>query len=172
MTPKKFNEYLDKIRNGDTRAIKPIFNEYYKKMTLAACCKVRNVEDAKDIASAFLLYILQNAHKIEYIEDPNAWISQSVRNRAIDFIRKDSHTTYLSEHSDEVFSHHPDFDLRLTVADSLHVLTEIEREVFDLHFIYGLKYREISKQIGRPIGTIKSDVSIIKRKLQHLKHLK
>jgi len=164
-----FNQCLDRIRSGDTCGLEPIYNKYYEKMSFSAFTKVKNIEDAKDIASEFLKYILNNAHEIPYINHPSAWIFQSIRNRAVDYIRKDSKTAYLAEYASDAFSKTPDYDLPVLIAEAIEKLTDAEKEIFELHYIYGNKYTEISKMINKPVGTIKRQVYEIKQKLRHLK---
>ena len=168
MNPIKFNNYLEKIAKGDINELAHIYNEYYSKMVMTAANKVKNIEDAQDIASSLLEYILQNACTIGYIKSPTAWIVTSIRNRAINFIKKDSRTVAYAECSEDSLTSNIDNDKKLIIIESIDSLSEMEKEILDLHFNYGYKYKEISEQLGRTIGTIKSDISIIKKKLAHL----
>jgi len=50
------------------------------------------------------------------------------------------------------------------VGDIISGLGKLDKEIFDLVFKQGLKYHEISEKIGIPIGTVKSRVSnLLKR---------
>lgn len=170
MTSKEFNHCLDKIRNKDTQGLEEIYYEYYNKLIFTAFNIVNEFVAAEDIASDFLKYILENAKNIDYIEKPDSWILQAIRNRAVSYIRKESRKIKISNCADEMFSTNYDYDLKIILTESFKVLTEYERNLVLLHFVYEIKYKEISSIIGRPIGTIKSDISIIRKKLLYLKN--
>lgn len=165
----KFNHCLDNIRNGNNNGLLDIYNEYFNKMTLTALMKVNEIEDAKDIASNFLLYLLENAKSIPYIEYPNAWVYQSIRNLSVSFIRKDSRTIKIEDCNENIFSTDYDFDLYNLLTDGINALQDNEKEIFIKHYIYGFKYQGISEMLGMPIGTIKRQIFEIKEKLHNLK---
>lgn len=170
MISKKFNLCLDRIRAGNLNGIEPIYNEYYEKMVFIALGKVRALEIAEDIASDFIKYILEQPDKITYIEYPTAWICQSIRNRAVDYIRKDNRFMSMSEYHEIVESHDFDYELNHMIVESFKHLKESEVELVLLHFGYGLKYKEISSIINnKSVDAIKKEISRIKKKLEFLK---
>lgn len=165
----QFNQALEKIKNGDNQGLADIYNEYYEIMTFTAFIKVKDTEAAKDIASDFLLYILEKANEISYIESPNAWVFQAIRNQSISYIRKDSKTVRIDDCVATVFSTEPDRDLHSMLMNSFSLLNEKEQQLFMLHYIYGFKYNEISRTLSIPVGSIKRKISEIKEKLKDLK---
>jgi len=169
MLPKKFNDCLERLRNGDKQAIKEIYIENYEKMTFAALSKVKNVAAAEDIASEFIMYIFENAAQIGYIEKPDSWLYKGVVNRAIDYVRKCGRTvSLLSIEETAAAAAEHDNDLICLLSDAFQNLTEREKEIFILHYIYGFKYQEIADTLYIPVGTIKRCVSEMKDKLAYL----
>lgn len=171
MTTKEFNICLDLIREGNSKGLEDIYYEFYEKMKFIAFQSLGNLTEAEDIASSFMKFLLNNAKEIHYVEHPKAWIYKAIKNLSIDYIRKESKNTSLEDYQDYLFCDDVNYNLRDAFMKSFYKLTEIEQQIVLLHFVNGFKYKEVSEMIGRPIGTIKSDVSIIKKKLNHLKKI-
>lgn len=169
MTKAEFNKYIKKIRLGDANGLKRIYDEYYAKITYTAVLVVKDYHIAQDIASEVMLYILQNAADIGPVEYPDAWIRTIAKNRAVDFVRKDSRIVLTDG---ELIGHVADgfpSDVYYEMVDSIGGLTKAEQDLVELHYVYGYKYQEIAEIINAPIGTIKRQIHNIKNKLIHLK---
>ena len=168
MTQKTFNECLNKIRCGNTQGLEDIFNEYYKKIYYTALWKVHNETDAEDIASNFITYLFENIRGIPYIENPSAWINFIVMKRSIDHIRRKSKTVAV-EQIDEDAAVKDITEENHLLVEVMNQLDEYQQQLSILHFLYGFKYGELSKMVQRPVGTIKSDISIIRKKIMQFK---
>lgn len=169
METKEFNRCLDRIRNGDRQALEGIYTKFYAKMTFTALAKINNIQAAEDIASDFIKYILENAKSIPYIENPVSWIITCINNRTVSYIRKER-MAYNMACDEAVFTQNsPDNDLYFELARSFKDLAAAEQELVLLHYIYGYKYKELSRMLGKPEGTIKRQIFVIKQKLKHLK---
>lgn len=57
-------------------------------------------------------------------------------------------------------------ELAQLVREAVEALTEHQREVFVLYQYQGLKYVEIARAVGRPLGTVKSDMFYALRTLR------
>lgn len=174
MLHERFNRCLNEIRNGNMQGLEDIYNEYYYKMVTTALSKVKDHFAAEDIASDFIAYILEKAVEINYIENPSAWIYQSIRNLAVSYIRKDSRTTKMAVISKESFSKEEpsrvfNLDFHFDFVNSFINLPEYERELVLLHYSYGMKYKEIALILNKPVGTIKRQMHSTKQKIYHLK---
>ena len=165
-----FNACLERIKQGDPLGLSELYEVYYKSMLATAVKIVKNTSDAEDIVSDVFKYILKNAYTMGYIKHPKAWLATTMRNKAGEMAKKEEKKkAYLAEFSKEYYiMHAEDIDLIVLLNDSLELLSDVEKEVFDLHFLCGFKYKEISKQLSRAVGTIKSDVFRIREKLKHL----
>ncbi|MCL2848318.1 MAG: RNA polymerase sigma factor [Firmicutes bacterium] len=175
MKAKEFNECLNKIRNGDKSKLEVIYDNYFKLMLFCAFNIVKNREDAEEIVANFFVYILEDVQAISYIEKPTPWVCRIIKNKAIDFVRKDVRKVALTnyyEFSQDLLTYDSQTDLIITLLEALEKLNEIEKEIFELHYLVGYKYSEIAEMLSRPVGTIKWYVSQIKIKLKHLKEYK
>ena len=52
------------------------------------------------------------------------------------------------------------------ITEALDKLSDNHKQVLTLHYIEGLKYREIAERIGKPIGTVMSRINQAKAKLK------
>lgn len=166
MTPKEFNKNLSAIRAGDKQSLKPIFDEYYGTVLCAALRKTKERKLAEEVAQGVFIYILEDIDRIEEIENPPAWLCQIATNRGIDCWRKEDKYQRLMDNYEVVDN---GSEIQQLFAQVMDELTEYQQEIVESHFIIGLNYKEISRKFGRPVGTIKSDMSIIRTKIGSIK---
>lgn len=172
MDKSKFNKCITQILHNNLDGLEQIYYEYFGKIIYTAMIYTRDYHASEDIASDIILYILQNANVIGVIEDPNAWINNIAKKRAIDYIRKDSHSIKVSEfdasklYSGNFQNNEVLFANFITLTSKL---TEHEQQLIELHYIYGYKYKELSKILNLPVGTIKSQIYAIKNKIKEFK---
>lgn len=169
MNKRKFNKLLDKLRNHDNSALEPIYNEYHGRITYTALQIVRDYSEATDIASDIFLYLLENADSVDYIEYPDAWMRRLTKNFSIDFVRRDAK---LMKTDNFVFKNDSEPNISekaclcLEIAAAVGRLSEQQQNLFELHYIYGFKYKEIAATLSIPIGTIKRKIQEIKTELK------
>lgn len=169
MTKAKFNNCINRIRHGERRELKRIYDEYYAKITYTAVLIVKDYHTAQDIASEVMLYILQNAADIGTVEYPDAWMQAITKNRAIDFVRKDSRIIYTDDESLLSGSYGFPTEAYYEMVEDIRELTQEEQDLIEMHYVYGYNYKEISEMTDTPVGTIKSRIYKIKKKIAHLK---
>ncbi|MFA5368982.1 MAG: RNA polymerase sigma factor [Candidatus Paceibacterota bacterium] len=146
-----------------SRYLKPIYNFVYKY--------VNNSHDAEDITQETFVKIWKNIKKFDREKKFKAWIYQVARNTMIDFFRKKK-TIPFSRFEDvngnnviietltdlnplplEVFEK-KDFAQRLVVA--INQLSPKYRDVVLMRYKEQLTFREISKNLGEQLNTVKS----------------
>lgn len=108
------------------------------------------------------------------IQDPDAfrpWLREVARNKLIDWMRSRQReqaaiaavASSMAPQSDLAVDH-PDFDLQAAIA----TLPFEQRAALILHYFLGLRYREIAKAMGCPIGTVMSRLSAARSKLRQI----
>ncbi len=139
-----------------------------EKIIFSVLRYIHDCDEAKDIASDIILFILQNADKIGVVENPNSWICSVSKHYAINFIRKDSKILK----TDKLYastSCPPNMELCDELTESIQRLSELEQTLLELQFVYGYKNKELSKMLKTPVVTKKRQVYTIKAKLKNLK---
>ena len=137
--------------------------------------KCRNPQIAHDAAMNGILKAIDNMDKYNGKSKVSTWVCTVAYRLWLDSIRShsNSRTTYTG---DSVFLENMGGTYDMTDADDAHrdsVITEAlaklspaHSEVLTLHYIEGLKYREIAERIGKPIGTVMSRINQAKAKLK------
>lgn len=142
-------------------------------------------EEASDMTQEVFVKVWKNLGKYNPEKSPKTWILAIARNTAIDWLRKKRPLVFSKldpegeggkqefEESlvdsgllqDEVFAQK---ESREKLDEIIKLLTFNQREVFLLHLEDDLTFEEISKLLGRPTNTVKSQY---RRALMHLKSL-
>jgi RNA polymerase sigma factor (sigma-70 family) len=155
--------------------------------------RVRSDEDAEDILQDILTQTLSLSPLTSPIEDLSAWLFRSARNRIIDWWRRgktkrDAGEVPLPEAADSEegpvlaellgdSSAGPDRlyrreRIREALVEALAKLPAAQREVFLLHELEGVSFKEMAEASGTPLGTLlarkKYAVDALKRALAEL----
>lgn len=106
--------------------------------------------------------------------DPKPWIMSIARNTVIDFYRRkkdvmpgnDEMDSLAYDYSiDEIFEKKEELNY---LKESLKSLNKDELEILNLKYFSGLKYKQISKLLGKNEGMVKMKVMRINRKLAEI----
>jgi RNA polymerase sigma-70 factor (ECF subfamily) len=145
--------------------------------------KCKNPAIAHDTAMNGIIKAVDNMDKYNGTSKVSTWVCTVAFRLWLDTIRNhsNSRTVYTG---DAVFlenmggSYEADFEIedaeatvKQGVTLALQGLSEKHREVITLHYVDGLKYREIAERIGKPIGTVMSRLNQAKAKLKGNKAL-
>ena len=140
--------------------------------------KCKNPATAHDSAMNGIVKAIENKDKYNGQSKVSTWVITVAFRLWLDTIRShsNSRTVYTG---DATFlenmggSYQADFEIednataiRNGVNVAMQGLSEKHREVITLHYIEGLKYREIAERIGKPIGTVMSRLNQAKGKLK------
>lgn len=108
----------------------------------------------------------------------NAWLKMIAVNTCIDYIRSLKNNNCNVDIDDnigniEVSSSNTDTDienleLRELLDKAMQTLDPTKRKILELYYYHNLPYREISKLMRIPMGTVKSDISRSKSKLRKI----
>lgn len=137
--------------------------------------KTRNMANAEDAAMNGIVKAIENIEKYNGKSKVSTWVCTVAYRLWLDGIRShaNSKTTYTG---DAVFLENvggsyviEDFDNGLdnsVITEALAKLSPAHKQVLTLHYIEGLKYREIAERINKPIGTVMSRINQAKAKLK------
>lgn len=140
--------------------------------------KCKNPAIAHDSAMNGIIKAIENKDKYNGQSKVSTWVITVAFRLWLDTIRShsNSRTVYTG---DATFlenmggSYEAKFEVedaeatvKQAVAVALKGLSVKHREVITLHYVEGLKYREIAERIGKPIGTVMSRLNQAKAKLK------
>ena len=147
-----------------------IWEKYHPKLQVYIKHSFNNMESYLDASSEILLKVFESIHNYNSKYSFSTWIYRLARNYQIDKIRK---KTIVTEQIDcEIISDNitpESILLKGTEKDMVKAailkLKESDREIVYLYFYENLKYKDISRITGKPLGTIKYRMSECKRLL-------
>ncbi len=139
------------------RQLEIIYDQYGQQLFTCALAVTRNRENAEDaVHEAFC-----KCFRLKSIpQNFKAYLFRSVRNAAVDQIRKRRHEVVVSE--DFIFESSETIDdkdighFKQKVTEALKLLSDFERETIVQHLYADLTFREIAEIMDRPLGTVTS----------------
>lgn len=164
MTNEEFNGCMLRMKNGDKDGLKDIYNEYLKYIYTIVYGVVGSMEDAEDVTSDFFIKLWNViAPDFEPKQDSHkGYLATIARNMAIDYARKFHKETLIEEVTDEdnAFingdSRTPEAEVieDISLQEALSRLNEGERLVISMKILSEMTFKEISEELGVPMGTI------------------
>lgn len=136
------------------------FNEFYNEtkknvfFTIAAIIKDRDAID--DLMQDTYIKFLENISKYQAKMKINAYLSTIAHNIAINYYNREKKLV----HSEEIIDYIPNEEKNkkdnssIEVLELLKDLDDMSKEIVILHTINDLKFKDISKIVNKPLGTV------------------
>lgn len=162
-------EMITKISHGDKNAFAEFYTNTYKAVYGFLLSVLNNREEAEDILQETYIKIRENAFRYRHKGKPMAWVFTIARNLAYMKLRKRKRVSIVSiEDAEEVigFSDVTNMEERMVLEAAFRVLNTEERQIVILHAVSGLKHKEISQIVRRPISTVLSKYNRAIKKLE------
>ena len=149
------DDIVEEFRVANYTHFDQFYNETKKNVffTIIAIIKDRSVVD--DLMQDTYIKFLENISKYQNTSI-NAYLSTMARNIAINYYNKEKRVV----HDDEIIDYQQAEDNNkkdyqyVEVMEMLKTLDDTSREIVIMHTINDLKFKEIAKIIGKPLGTI------------------
>jgi RNA polymerase sigma-70 factor (ECF subfamily) len=155
---------IEKYLKGDEKALEVLISKYLKPIYNFIFCYVQNQQDAEDLTQETFLKMWRNLKKFKKEKNFENWLFTIAKNTCFDFLRKKRKNLILNAENLEIVA-----DLAPSLIEKMEkesllekLKKEIEnlpfkmKEVIDLHYNFGLNFREISEILGEPMNTVKS----------------
>ena len=160
-------KYWSLFISGDNDALGKLYNLLFEPLVFVSFYYVKNNEDARDLVSDLFVKLLATSiterkekwHDVKIIQ---AYLSKSVRNKSIDFLRFAKNKNTLNLLVDKQ-SEEPTYPLR---EDYFALLSEKERELFQLH-LDGFNNLEIAGKHTINEKTVRNKLSMTRKKIAH-----
>ncbi|GAC1306162.1 MAG: RNA polymerase sigma factor RpoE [Vulcanimicrobiaceae bacterium] len=163
---------VDAARLGSSEAFAALVDRYRGPIVRLAYRLTHDADEAKDIAQDAFLRAYRRLDDFHPDRPFSRWLFVIARNASLDAIRRRRRAaTYASK--DESLPDEPgpeELALRNDEASRVHAALDAlpmkYRDVLDMYYLRGLRYREIALELGIPIGTVKTYISRAKRRLR------
>lgn len=154
---------VQRAHAGDRQAYGELYSRVYPKVYSIALKWLRNKVDAEDLAEDVFVHAVSRLGQLREPRCVTAWLSQMTVRLAINrMTRKRERTVGVFEIFEKVSSQyeHP-LDTLIREEERQHLwegmgrLGPLDRNTLVDHYIDGLSLRQISQNVGAPVGTIK-----------------
>lgn len=156
---------------GDGNAFEEFVQDQMMALFGTAYLLVGDVHQAEDLLQSALEKAYRKWRRIQTMEHPEAYVRKVIVNLATDRWRRRRKTAEVTL-DEALLAAQPDetdlVDLRHALLVGLHQLPAGMRAVLVLRYWEGLSDAEVAKELGRSVGTVKSQAS---RGLQRLREL-
>ena len=155
-----------------------LYKLYYPKMFAFAKNYVPANEDAENIVHDVFLTLWERKEEIEISFTLTTYLFTLVKNRCLNFLRhKLIEEEYNSQMKEELgfklyaleafdYSYQSEEELQEIIRRALDTLPERCREIFIKSRIEGLKYKEISDELGISVNTVENQMVTALKKLR------
>jgi RNA polymerase sigma-70 factor (ECF subfamily) len=161
-----------------------LYVENYSKTVNFVNFKIRNLQMAEEIVNDAFLKVYKHFNEFDQSKGKfTTWLYQIVKNTMIDYVRADyekKHTVkvsgFVDENGEETFQYVSDAttdedlnnsELSAKIEKAFNSLKPAYRNIADLYFIKQMKYEEIVKATGLPMGSVKGMISRCREMLQN-----
>ncbi len=159
-------------RGGSSEAFAVLVDRYRAPIVRLAYRLTRDADEAKDIAQDAFLRAYNRLGDFHPDRPFARWLFVIARNASLDAIRRRRRaaTFAATDEAAPVDLGPEELALRNDEASRVHAalgtLPAKYRDVLDLYYLRGLRYREIAVELEIPIGTVKTYISRAKRRLR------
>lgn len=161
-------EIFEGLRNGDSKIIAYLWNEYAPRLQYFAENLIRNKEEAEEIVSTVFLNLPKASARLTSVDHIKASLYISAKNKCVDYLRRKvtqqkqqlHYESYVSKAVEPEESPAERIFLRAELIDSIHKemkkLPGNCRRVFELAYMDGLSTHEISVKLNINTSTVHS----------------
>ena len=161
------------IRGGDEGAYDYLVSKYLRRVVSVAWNIVHNTHDAEDLAQEAFVRAYRNLGRFRDGEPFGPWIYRIVTNLALDVVKHRARFRHEEITEQEPAARRDQADLpaetnelALRIDAALESLPEMQRVVARLSLVEGFDHAEIAGMMGLSEGTVRSHLSLARRKLR------
>lgn len=157
MTNTEFEASIKLIINNDKNGLETIYKEYITSVYALVLSIVKNKETAEDITADFFIKLWSKATTYKFNGHHKTWLMTLAHNMSIDFLRKNSKELLTEDVSLDYNSYNSmenEIHNKLLMDTLLSKLKTAEREVIILHLLNDLTFKDISKILNKPLGSV------------------
>lgn len=145
-----------------------LYLTYYSKLVRFAKEFVIQEEDAENITQDVFIILWEKRDFIGHIDNMNAYLFRLVRNKCLDYLK---HKVFEQRYMECMQTSYEadvteDNDTEILIRAAINSLPKRCRDIFLLSRVEGLKYKEISEQLGISVNTVECQMGIALKKLR------
>lgn len=164
---------IERAQGGDADAYDDLVSRYLRRVVSIAWGIVRNAQDAEDLAQEAFVKAYQSLGRFRSDEPFGPWIFRIVTNLSLDVLKHRTRFRHEEIREDQPAARRDDASLPARsneiarrIDAAIETLPEMQRVVARLHLVEQLEHQEIASMTGLSEGTIRSHLSLARKKLK------
>jgi len=161
------------FRNGDVAGFDWLAARYLAQASRVANSILRSADDAEDLAHEAFVKAWDQRHRLLAGRDFAPWLMRIVRNLALDLLRhrrcvkfEPFPLTTMAPVSDGPDTRAHARLLAGRIREAVEHLPPRQRTVASLYLVYGFRHAEIARMTSLPEGTVRSHLSVARKRLR------
>jgi RNA polymerase sigma-70 factor (ECF subfamily) len=160
---------LTRMKNGDVKAFKSVFDQYYIPLCLYSTCIVGDSMEAEEIVQELFFVFWKNKSRLPVLHSIKGYLYNAVRNESLGYVNKKNTEKKYSETTRKTMTESGgDNDpqrlleveeLQNLISRTLYTLPERCRKIFNMQRNEGLKYVEIADRLQISVKTVEADMT-------------
>jgi len=149
------NKELKEIFNDIQKHFNEFYEKYYNFIYNVSFSILKNKDDTEDVTQNVFMKLEKMQKEKLPSSNELSWLYKVTKNETIEFLRKEKQTVSL----DEIYIAKEDDNIeeiidKDTYNKMISNLNEDEKEIVSLKILADLSFKEISKVLNKPIGTV------------------
>jgi RNA polymerase sigma-70 factor (ECF subfamily) len=164
---------IDAVKAGDPAAYDYLVSKYMRRVVSVAWSIVRSAHDAEDLAQEAFVKAFESIGRFKSGQPFGPWIYRIVTNLALDVVKhrrrfqhEELHDTFEAGRGDRADVKAASNELAERIDSAIERLPEMQRIVARLFLVEQFEHPEIAKMMNLSEGTVRSHLSLARRKLQ------
>lgn len=164
---------IEAVKRGDQGSYDYLITKYMKRVVSIAWGIVRNAYDAEDLAQEAFVKAFQTMNRFKSGEPFGPWIYRIVTNLSLDVMKHRARFRHEEISDGEPATRRDRADLAATTNElgsridrAIQSLPEMQRVVARLYLVEEFDHSEIATMTGLTEGTVRSHLSLARRKLK------
>jgi RNA polymerase sigma-70 factor, ECF subfamily len=160
-------ELVCRIKAGDMTAFDTLYRRYSSSLYRFAFSIIKSGEDSENVVQDAFLTFYENINKIEKTASVQYYIFSIAHNLTISLFRKKSRESEFVEYlrsiqlneSENLYSEDEYRELVIKANAIIDKLPDRQKEVYLLHKVEKLKYKEIAARLNISVNTVENHIS-------------
>ncbi len=162
---------FDKIQKGDSAAFNTLFSEAYTPLCFFANKYLCDLDLSRSLVQEVFVDLWVKRERLNIHTSAKSYLFYAVKNRCIDFLRKEKKTTPVSKIHENLCAIPfrdlvEEAELNGRINSAIQALPERCRQIFLLCRFEGLKYAEIAENLQLSVKTVEMQMGIALKKLR------
>lgn len=168
------NKIIEELSKGNQKVFDDLFRCYYQSLCIYARRYLSDMDLAEELVQDIFVKFWEKRNSIQQASTIKTYLYTSVRNRCIDYIRKEN---VKKKYANEVINNStitnepeilPDKELINQIKKAIKQLPKQRRKIFQMNRFYGLKYKEIALKLNLSPKTVENQIGIALKQLREL----